>query len=56
VAIKDETNSTHTLTIEDIQKTISVKVTYINLQNTLESVVSSGVAIINTNHPVLDGE
>ena len=39
------TKSTYALTVEDIQKTISVKVTYIDLQNTLETVFSSGVAV-----------
>ena len=49
--IAGETKSTHTLTVDDVQKTISVKVTYIDLQNTLESVVSSGVLITSENHP-----
>ncbi len=49
------TKSIYALSVEDIQKTISVKVTYIDLQNTLETVLSSGVAVSEqkstTNHP-----
>ena len=47
--ITGATKPTYTLSVDDVRKTVSVKITYIDLQNTLETVLSNGVAVTKYN-------
>jgi Ca2+-binding RTX toxin-like protein len=44
-----ETSATHTVTQEDVNKTISVKASYVDLLNTAEKVISTSLRVNNIN-------